>query len=176
MTWSAAGALGEILGAIAVVVSLVYLSRQVLQNTRAIRTANAGTVQGNFQALARMFYTDREMGDIVLRVMAGETGLKPADQFACYAYFFDFLKTAELAHQQFLKGDLDPLLWEASLAFYQAYFVTPGFKAYWQERQSAFVPEFRKAMDLWVAEPGQLARPDTFAGVAAARGSGGDAV
>lgn len=173
MSWTEIGALGEMLGAIAVVVSLVYLSRQVFQNTRAIRSGNAAIVQGNFQELARMFYTNREMGDIVLRVMAGETGLKPADQFAACAYFFDFLKTAELAHHQFLNGDLDPPLWEASLAFYKAYFSTPGFMAYWAERQSAFVPEFRKAMDTWVSTPGELQRPDTFAGVVA-RGSGGD--
>jgi hypothetical protein len=175
MNWEAIGAIGEFLGAIAVVISLIYVAAQVRHNTRAIRTANATTVQRNFRETAQMFYKDREMGDIVLRAMAGEQGLKPADQYAAYAYYFDFLKTAELAHHQFLNGDLDPLLWEASLAFYKAYFSTPGFMAYWDERQSAFMPEFRKAMDTWVSEPGQLERPDKFAGVVDS-GSGGDAI
>ncbi len=36
MNWEAAGALGEIVGAFAVVISLVYLAIQVRQNTTAI--------------------------------------------------------------------------------------------------------------------------------------------
>jgi hypothetical protein len=164
MTWTDAGAIGELLGAIAVVVSLIYLSRQVRENTRAVRTANAVGVQDNFQKLARVLYTDREMGDVIIRVMGGETGLAPADQLGAYAYFFDFLKTAELAHHQFRNGDLDPALWEASLSFYKAYFTTPGFRAYWDERQSAFVPEFREAMSEWLGTPGELQQPDTLVG------------
>ena len=61
--------------------------------------------------------------------MSGNSDLTPADRLAAYAYFFDMLKTAELAHYQFLRGELDGPLWEASLAFYQAYFIAPGFRA-----------------------------------------------
>jgi hypothetical protein len=41
MTWSDIGVLAELLGAIGVIASLIYLSRQVRQNTRAVRMANA---------------------------------------------------------------------------------------------------------------------------------------
>jgi len=160
MDWIFVGALAELLGALAVVVSLVYLSRQVGQNTHAVRTANAVTAQGNFRHLARMFYTDRAMGEIVLRCMSGDEDLLPADRFAAYAYFFDFLKTAELAYYQYLNGDLDESIWESSFEFYHAYFITPGFRAYWAERQSAFVPEFRRAMNEWLASPSAIKRPD----------------
>ncbi len=162
MDWTLVGAISELLGALAVVVSLVYLSRQVHQNTTAVRMANAVTLQGNFQQLARMFYTDREMGDIVLRKMGGDDDMSPADRLAAYAYFFDFLKTAELAYYEFCNGDLDPVLWEASLAFYHAYFTTPGFRIYWAERRSAFVPAFQEAMDGWLAGESTIKRPDVL--------------
>ena len=159
MDWTLVGALAELLGAVAVVLSLVYLSQQVRQNTSAIKTANAVTVQGNFQELARMFYTDREVGDVVLRTMSGDQDLRPADRIAAYAYFFDFLKTAELAYYQYRNGDLDPALWEASLAFYHAYFTTPGFRRYWSERRTAFIPVFREAMEGWLATPSPIKQP-----------------
>jgi len=171
MDWTLVGALGELLGAVAVVVSLVYLSRQVHQNTTAVQTANAVTVQGNFQQLARMFYTDREMGDIVLRAMKDDDDMTPADRIAAYAYFFDFLKTAELAYYEFRNGDLDPQLWEASFEFYHAYFTTPGFKAYWAERRSAFIPMFREAMDGWLAGESKIKRPDVLVRVIPSAGS-----
>jgi len=162
MDWSAVSALAEVLGAAAVVASLVYLSKQIRQNTHAVRTANAVTAQGNFRHLARMFYTDLPMGAIVLRCMAGEDDLSPTDRFAAYAYFFDFLKTAELAYYQYKNGDLDPALWESSFDFYHAYFITPGFRAYWAERQSAFNPEFRAAMVGWLATASAIKRPDVL--------------
>ena len=162
MTWTELGSLGELVGAVAVVVSLIYLSRQVRQNTRAVTTGNEAAVQSNFQALARVFYTDREMGQLILEAMSGETDLSEADQFAAFAYFFDMLKTAEVAYLQFLRGELDPGLWNASLAFYAAYFDSPGFRAYWANRQAAFTPEFQKAMKGWQDDPGPLERTDRF--------------
>jgi len=156
LSWSAFGAIGELLGAVAVVFSLVYLSRQVRQNTTAVRTANASLVQSNFQQLARVFYTDRQLGALVLKTMSGELPENPEDRLAVWAYFFDMLKTAELAHRHYLRGDLDADLWEASLAFYRAYFETPGFRVYWRERQIAFVPQFREAMKSWLGSEGPL--------------------
>jgi len=41
MNWEAAGAIGEIIGALAVVISIVYLSTQIRSNTRATK-ASAG--------------------------------------------------------------------------------------------------------------------------------------
>ena len=77
MDWTVIGALGELVGAVAVVVSLIYLSRQVRQNTRALRTANAATVKQNFQTIARAFITDRGASDIILRALQCEE-LSPA--------------------------------------------------------------------------------------------------
>ena len=170
MSWTAFGAIGELLGALAVVVSLVYLSRQVRQNTDAVRTANAAAVQGNFQRLARVFYTDRELGALALKCMSGDSLQRPEDRLAAWAYFFDLLKTAELAHRQYLRGDLDADLWEASLAFYRAYFETPGFRAYWEDRKSAFVPEFRAAMESWLGSTGPLRQTHDFVGEGATGG------
>jgi hypothetical protein len=167
MSWSAIGAMAEVFGAVAVVISLVYLSRQIRQNTRAVQTGNAANVQGNFQTLARVFYTDRQLGGLILRSMSGVDPVAPADRLAVYAFYFDMLKTAELAHRQYLRGELDGDLWEASLAFYRAYFETEGFRAYWEQRSSAFVPEFRAAMAGWMDKRGPLRSPTVITGAAA---------
>ncbi len=43
MNWDAIGAIAELLGAIGVIASLVYLATQIRQNTRSVRSA---TYQG----------------------------------------------------------------------------------------------------------------------------------
>jgi hypothetical protein len=47
MTWSDTGVVAELLGAIGVIASLIYLSRQVRRNTRAVRMANAAAESSN---------------------------------------------------------------------------------------------------------------------------------
>ena len=167
MTLIEVGALGEVLGALGVIISLIYLSRQVRQNTQAVRTGNATSLQGNFQQLARVLYNDRETGALIVRAMSADAALTPEDRLAAYAYFFDMLKSAELAHYQFRRGELDGALWEASLEFYRAYFDTPGFRSYWERRRSAFIPEFREAMEGWLAAAATLDSPARLVGMAA---------
>ena len=143
MPWSDLAAISQVIGAVAVVISLLYLSRQIRQNTRAVQMANATTVQNNFQGLARSLYSNQYTVSAVLKGMKADEPQSPADQLAAYAWFFDMMKTAELAHFHFRHGDLDPALWQASLAFYRAYFDTPGMRG-WRARRSAFVPDSRR--------------------------------
>ena len=47
MNWEALGALSELIGAIAVVLTLIYLAVQIRQNTRAIRLGTNHAVSAN---------------------------------------------------------------------------------------------------------------------------------
>ena len=164
MTWPQISVVADLLAGIGVVISLIYLSRQIRQNTRAVRMANASMVQSNFQEAAKFLYEDREGAAIILRGMSDPGSLTPVERLSSYAWFFNLLKTAEIAHYHFRNGDLDPALWQASLTFYKAYFVTPGFREYWDRRKSAFVPEFQQVMENWLLEGATALRPDVLVG------------
>jgi len=145
-------AIAEIIGAIAVVATLAYLAIQIKQSNRAARSSNATTVLINTQSLAQTLMMDRELGDIILRAIAGEEELLPAEKLAAYAWFYQLLKTGELAHQSFLQGELDQDYWDASMNLYRSYYQTPGFQKYWADRKLAFTPGFREAVEEWMAD------------------------
>jgi hypothetical protein len=44
----------------------------------------------------------------------------PAEELSAYAWFFDLLKSGELAYSQYLSQDLDEPVWDASLQFFLA--------------------------------------------------------
>jgi hypothetical protein len=159
MTLSDLSALSQIIGA-AVVFSLLYLSRQIRQNTHAVRSANATTLQTEFRGLARTLYMNNDTAAIVLNGLNGKPAESPADQLGAHAWFFDILKMAELGYFHYRNGDLDPELWDASLRFYRTWFDSPGMRAYWSARRSVFVPDFQEAMDGWLAAPMEIVRPD----------------
>ena len=146
------GALGELVGGVTVVITLIYLAIQVRQNTGAIRSSNATTVQINLQSLAHEPISDRQFGDILIRALEGNEELLPAEKLAAYAWFFTMLKSAELAFTHYVKGDLDEEYWQGVLNFYRSYWLAPGFKAYWADRSEAFVPAFQLAVEQWMVD------------------------
>jgi len=86
LEWSGVlGNFAQVIGAIGVVVTLVYLSIQVKQNTEAIQCTNATTVQINFQNLARDLSTDRELSDVIVRAIKDKEDLTHAEKLAAYA-------------------------------------------------------------------------------------------
>ena len=164
MSLTELGALGEVVGAIAVVITLFYLSQQVKANTAALRAANAAAVQENFQKLASLYTDDREAGELVIRRLELDETMKPAERAAAYGWFFNCLKAGELAYRQFKSGQLDDEVWEVALVHFRAYWETPGMRQYWEERRYSFIPAFREAMDGWLSgmETGPLTRSDHF--------------
>ena len=72
MDWEAIGAVGEILGAIAVLVTLFYLASQIRQNTLTSRAAMHHQVATEFNRLHEMILSHSHVPDVMAR--AGYTG------------------------------------------------------------------------------------------------------
>lgn len=87
MNWDAVGALGDLVGGIAVVASLIYLaiqvrhsSRQTSENTRALRIASRSAFQDSF-ARWRALATDARLGELYLRGCADYSALDRNERF-----------------------------------------------------------------------------------------------
>ena len=81
------GAVGEILGGLAVVASLVYLALQIRQNTRqishSIETARVSALSQNIQAANHMrdlLIRDRDLADLYLRGLEDFDALDGTDR------------------------------------------------------------------------------------------------
>jgi hypothetical protein len=58
--------LGQIIGAVAVVMSLFYVASQIRQNTNAVRSATAQTVHEHFAGWYNAFACDRSLSQIAI--------------------------------------------------------------------------------------------------------------
>jgi hypothetical protein len=61
------GSLGELVGAVAVVLSLIYLATQIRQNTQATRAASYEDVAQGVRAFMALIANDEGVADIYLR-------------------------------------------------------------------------------------------------------------
>jgi len=153
MNWDAAGALGEIVGALAVVISLAYLAIQVRQNTAAIAAQAAHEALAAVRELNQHLMVNPPMARVWRIGQENPSDLAEGelDQFAHIV--FTFFKTAEAVHAQFLKGTLDPDTWQAWERVFVTWAKSPGFAAYWSLRKGLFTPAFRGLYESWAESP-----------------------
>lgn len=67
MNWEAVGAVGEILGAVAVVITLVYLAMQVRQNTKAVQAAAIDSANTHVSDIRMEIFSDADVTSLYRR-------------------------------------------------------------------------------------------------------------
>ena len=153
MNWTAIGAIGEFLGAAGVITTLVYLAREVRQNTRATRLATSRSIAAAARDWNRPLLLDPELA-WTFQVGTEDPGqLDEKEQARFIELCFSLLRMFEDAHYQYHSGAVDPEVWKGYERLYAAYAKAPGFQAYWKERKETFRPEFREFIDSY-GDPG----------------------
>jgi hypothetical protein len=131
LNWDAIGAIGEVLGAVAVVVTLIYLAVQLRQNTVATLgdrlDAHFDSICGWYQQLS-----DATVADIWLRGVRGFNALSQVEQVQFNSLAIQVMLSYEEARTLtkqglYAKKDLEP---EESWII--TFVNTPGGRAWWK--------------------------------------------
>jgi hypothetical protein len=149
MNWDAIGAIAELLGAVGVIASLVYLATQIRhgqeqmdRNTRALR---AGTYQQFQQSLKEMILSqlaDPELGAIVNRGLADFEKLTDDEMHRFGLWHYVVMRDLDNAHYQYRLGMFDEDRWQMSLGELRLLLESPGAVQQWKARRSVLSPEF----------------------------------
>ena|SRR5437773_5516341 len=83
--------LGQIIGAVAVVISLFYVASQIRQNTIAVRSATAQTVHEHFAKWYHLVAADDELSRIVANGLRDYASLSEQERVRFVATFIAFL-------------------------------------------------------------------------------------
>lgn len=147
MNWTAIGAVGEFLGALGVIVTLIYLARQIRQHTTATRLATSHSIATAARDWNRPLLLDRELAWTFQVGTEDPSQLDEKEQARFIELCFSLLRMFEDAHYQYHHGALDEDVWMGYERLYAAYAKAPGFQWYWNERRDTFRPEFREFID-----------------------------
>jgi hypothetical protein len=159
--WNAVGAIGQIVGALAVVVSLVYLAIQIRQSTRVMMAESARAAVAAVRDFNKSMIEDPSVAKI-FRMGAENLSNLTIDERAQFAHVaLNFFKTAEDLHYQYVRGTLDNDVWESWRTIVAVYATSPGFREYWSSRSAFFTPAFRAECESW--RPPSVVRVDRFA-------------
>ena len=143
MNWDAIGAMGEIVGAGAVVISLVYLAAQIRTQNRQARTAAMHEISVGFRDAIATF-ANAENAEIITKANKDFESLSDSEIFLLIAGLQRILRVWEEAYFQHREGQLDPHIWDPMVRQYASYLSMPAVNRIWQLRKEFFSSEFRE--------------------------------
>jgi hypothetical protein len=153
--------LGQIIGAIAVVISLIYVAMQIRQNTNAVRAATAQSVHEHFASWYHLLASDESLSQIVIDGLKDYVSLSEKDKARFVATFMAFLSYSQNAFFKWRKELLEQPLWMGWELLIMNLVSAPGGKEFWKERGYLFGEEFRRHVetDLMKRQPHPDAKP-----------------
>lgn len=112
-TIQALGSLGEFVGALAVVTSLIYLAQQMSQNTTSVRAASFNEMVQNSIRLLEHSFRDSEFADFLHRAEVDPEALSPAERVRWDAYMTAVYRHFGNLVYQYRVGALDEQMWRS---------------------------------------------------------------
>ncbi len=126
MEWDAVGAIAEVFGVIAVVVSLIYVGFQVRQNTIQLRQDNLletvrGTLDTNWY-----FHRNRDAFEVFKRGVENFDELLPQDRAHFHSILVDLAFYLEMVRNMAGSGLVDRSALDTNSRFLASILITPG--------------------------------------------------
>ena len=139
--------IGQVIGAIAVVISLIYVALQIRQNTNAVRSATAQTVHEHFAKWYHLMAADAELSRIAANGLRDYSSLSEQERVRFVAAFMSFLSYSQNAFLKWREGLLASPLWLGWELVIMNLVCAPGGKAFWKDRAYMFGDEFRRYIE-----------------------------
>lgn len=143
------GAIGEIVGALAVVASLIYLAMQIRQNTRQISLSLESAKLAAFERTVEtsnhareVLITNPEVADLFLKGLSDYGNLPPSDKFRCNMLFRNVLSGFQGSYIRQLTMGADPEQLEGIRKALDTLLKNPGIRQWLGEVETDWRPEF----------------------------------
>ncbi len=141
MTLEDLGNIGEFVGAVGVVVTLVYLAIQIRSNTREVRSASLDAVAASHMEFQRAVWGDPVLNKLWFDGMSGVA--LPEDEGRRFLFMvITCARHWERAYHRARGGTLDSTSWSGIHKELAGVFSFPGTQEYWKRVQYFFSSDF----------------------------------
>ena len=139
--------IAEIIGAFAVVISLIYVGIQVNDSALAVRSASANDANVAVQNWYLQIGSDQQASELFYEALTSEESLSNEEEFQylmmMHGIFLAFQNGYLLAEE----GSIDAELRDGLIAVVLGVKDLPGMRRYWQQRRRYFHPDFSNYVD-----------------------------
>ncbi len=144
MNWEALGAIAELVGAIGVIVSLLYLAVQIRQNTVCSRAATYQAVVSDAQRINALVVEHEDIARL-RRVGLSEPGvLTPDELMRFHRLLGTYFRFQDNLYLQRRNGTLDEDQWSGYLGVLRQLLANQGAQEYWTSHRESYSQTFRE--------------------------------
>jgi hypothetical protein len=143
MNWDAIGAAAELLGAIGVIVSLLYLATQIRQNTASIRASTFQDFTSESAETTRTALTNREILDEIRPILLGERAFDPLRDLRFHVICGLYARNLQAGFLELRRGRIDPRQFESYASYHiESWVARPGWAQWWAQNRKHYDSEY----------------------------------
>lgn len=146
MNWDAISAIGEIVGALGVIVTLLYLATQIKHASRLSQAQSHAASVNDALPFFQWQIQDQEFAKIYRDGLLDFESLSPEDRIRFSQAFYYLLLAFKDVSEANSRGLMDDPTYEAWKEFIGRMLKMPGGKLWWSEAQADF-PVIRDSVD-----------------------------
>ena len=144
MSWEAVGAIAELLGAIAILATIIYLAIQVRQAGSQLRSSSTQTATQRLYDRALLVAQNKELADLIARASSGNEDFDATETTRIMSYVAAVMVDAEESYRQYSMGNINyEEFEERGVNAARHISESPPGRAAWEFRSAQRNPGFR---------------------------------
>ena len=147
LTLEQASYLAEIIGVLAVVVSLIYVGLQVKQNTHVVRLNTVHNIAEGQREVNALMAANGDLCDVIFKGLQDAESVSGAEKMRFYILAHVIFRPLEDAYFQYQERALEEKQWQALSRQFMNFIKLPGFVTYWEDRKFMYSDDFQQYMD-----------------------------
>jgi hypothetical protein len=138
INWEALGAIANLLAAIGVIVTLIYLSIQIRQNTKAVRSSSVQNLVQSLSTTAQAAVENESMIPLLLKANAGDSALTEEERTRLHFWFIMTFRRFEGVYFQRDLGFVDAAVIEGFERSHIAILASKSGQVWWTNSKEIF--------------------------------------
>ena len=147
MNWEAISAVSEVVGAVAVVASLVFVGVQLRSNTKALKLTFTDSSVHQFKESVIRLAESEQLSEILLRGVPDPDAIDGQDSYRFTLLIQAYILQYSNFYLHYKAGSLDRQTFESLDSQMRNFCNAPGLKAYWKRSGNNYPEEFREYMN-----------------------------
>ena len=138
MDWDALGAIGEVIGALAVVATLVYLAAQIRQNTKTVAANTFQSVSATASQTALQIAQSPDLVRVTVKLFQPDEELTIEEAMQAQLIFRAVFRNYENYYYQYSRGYFEEEVWGGYKKTMSEQLAVPFGQQWWKNHQAAF--------------------------------------
>ena len=138
------GSYGEFVGAVAVVITLIYLTKQIRQSNTAAETAAIQAFFDSTESLTRGLHSN---GDLIRRGIGDWNSLNADEQGDLSSIFLDWASKIHMGYRLYLRRVIDDQTYASWESTFVSILKTSGGAEWWSNAQAFWPPDFQQQIE-----------------------------